>query len=505
MGLPLSSIVKVDISVAPTKAPLAGLGEMLFLTNDKADLDVVSFVERQRKFSSLTEVQDTFPATSEAIVAATAFFSQTPTPDSFTVGVMVSEAMGATLVGGTTAPLEALKGVVSGGFTVTVDGAELVVSGLDLADATSYADVAKKIDDVLGTEATTVAVETEGRKARAARALVKVAKCTYNGRFMITSLTSGGASSITSLSNDGDFAYMLGLSEDSYLALEAGRTDPETVSQALGECADVSDSFVAVVLHKGLRDSDEHISSVNGAAAWCEASEVIFLNTTNDRRIFGLKAEQDETEASKLLAKAFSKTITTYGRSVSEYPSASLFGRIATVNYEGRNTCITLKFKKLPGITALNLKTSEKAKMDALRVGGFMDFGGNLMYAEGRMADGTWIDNVHGLLWLKDRIQKGVFNLLNSSTTKIPYTDTGVNMVVQKVTTALEQGVANGLIAAGFTPEGEFLPNGYRVIAASSTQVSAEDKSNRLYRGISFVAVGAGALHNVVVNGSFSE
>ena len=506
MSLPLSDIVDVSIAVSPTLDPLAGFGEMLFLTNDPKDLEVLSFVERQRKFGSLSEVQDAWKAypTSEVVVAATSFYSQVPQPKDFTVGVMIRDAIAGAAVGGLAEGLEVIKTESRAEFKITIDGTEVLVTNLDLSAATSMQDVADKVSAVLGNEA---AGSSESRKTRA---IVPMGKCTFSGgRFTISSLTTGQVSTVTTITDTNPSSSTLGekmaLTDATVLSVAAGRAAGENVAEALGECDNVSDSFVAVVQHRDMRDKEESVSGVNGAAAWCQANNKIFLNTTNDKKVMGVDAEQQTTEAYKVKQKSFGKTLSTYGRNPAEYPSASLFGRIATVNYEGTNTCITLKFKKLPGITALNLTKSQKKALDKLNVGGFMSYGGNLMYAESRMADNGWMDTVHGLMWLEDRIKKGVFNLMYGTTTKIPYTDVGIDMVIQKVTTALEQGVANGLIAPGNTPEGEFLPTGYKIIAKSSTQVAAEDKSNRIYRGITFVAVGAGALHGVVISGSFSE
>ena len=507
MSLPLSDIVDVSIAVSPTLDPLAGFGEMLFLTNDPKDLEVLPFAERQRKFGSLSEVQDAWKAypSSEVVVAATSFYSQVPQPKDFTAGVMIRGAIAGAAVGGLAETLEVLKAENAAEFKITIDGTEVLVSNLSLADATSMQDVADKVSAVLGNEAAGA-----GDSSRKLRAIVPLGKCTYSGgRFTISSLTTGQVSTVSTITDTNPSTSTLGekmaLTDATVLSVAAGRSAGESVAEALGECDNISDSFVAVLQHRDLRDKEESVSGVNGAAAWCQANNKIFLNTTNDKKVMGVAAEQQTTEAFKIKQKSFGKTLSTYGRDPAEYPSASLFGRIATVNYEGTNTCITLKFKKLPGITALNLTKAQKKALDKVNVGGFMSYGGNLMYAESRMADNGWMDTVHGLMWLEDRVKKGVFNLMYGTTTKVPYTDVGIDMVVQKVTTALEQGVANGLIAAGKTPEGEFLPTGYKIIAKSSTEVAAEDKSNRIYRGITFVAVGAGALHGVVITGSFSE
>jgi len=484
MSLPISDIVQVDIAVSPVLAPLAGFGELLYLTSEQAVLNVISPAERVRAFGSLAEVQDAFPLGDEVIRAAMAFYSQTPQPKDFSVGVFEPTAYAGTLTGGKPASLTELKKITAGGaFKVTIDGAEHNVANLNLSTANTYVEVATLVSNAIGSN--------------------QSAKVEYlGGRFIITSGTKGSTSIVNfpvAVANGKDLESLLGLTYAT--GAQAIKGGNETLTDALGKCLDSRGSFVAVANSHQYRDDMQHTVDI---ATWCEASKKIFLNTTNDVRVMDAQT-MTSTVAYALKSKAFRYTITTFGIDDGEYPSCSLFGRIATVNYESVNSTITLKFKKLPGITALNLKTSQKSAMDACNVGGFMDFGGQLLYAESRMADNGWLDSVHGLMWLENRIQTDVFNLLYGTTTKIPATDTGVAMVVQKVEGALAQSVTNGLVGPGITPEGEFLPNGYKITAQSILTASPSDKSNRIYRGLSFKCIGAGALHNVVINGSFSE
>lgn len=520
MSLPLSDIVQVNIAVAPTLAPLAGFGELLFLTSDQSDLNVISTGERIRKFGSLKEVQDAMPQGSECIRGATAFYSQTPQPKHFTVGVMSTVDTAAQIVGGSHSDIDTLKTISNQKMKFLVDNTGFTAT-VTFTGKNSLDEIATTLQTALR-GATKDSGEVNGGTTSNMTA-------TYSGgRFVVSSGTKGNDSHITymtdvnenskslpqpkfdlpleqdiSVRTPADAAAMLGLTQATAMRIVDG-SGSETVSSALSLCADVSNSFIGVTLSKTMRDSSTYVSGADGAAMWCQASKKIFLNTTNDYRILNLNT-QAGTIAKELKDKSLGYTITTFSNNEDEYPSCSLFGRISTVNYEGTATTITLKFKKLPTVTVLKLTTPQKVAMDSLYVGGFMSFGGNYMYAESRMANGGWLDSVHGLLWLENRIQVDVFNVIYGTTTKIPYNDTGINMVVQKVTAALEQARTNGLISAGKTPEGVFLPDGYAIQALGSTEVSASDKSNRLYRGITFQCIGAGALHNVIISGSFSE
>ena len=120
------------------------------------------------------------------------------------------------------------------------------------------------------------------------------------------------------------------------------------------------------------------------------------------------------------------------------------------------------------------------------------------------MADGTWFDTVQGVEWLTQKVRNNVFNLFYTSTTKIPWTDTGVAMVNQQVTLALELARTNGLIAPGYDNEGVFYADGYKVIS-TPLELLQSQKGKRIWEGTSFIAIGSGALQGAVISGTFVQ
>ena len=121
------------------------------------------------------------------------------------------------------------------------------------------------------------------------------------------------------------------------------------------------------------------------------------------------------------------------------------------------------------------------------------------------MSSGSWLDTTHGLLWLENRCEVDMFNLLYVNNTKLPFTQVGINTSVAKLESSLEAAVRNGLAAPGYLPDGTFLPKGYIVNAVSLEDTPSSDKSNRVYSGLSFKMVGAGALHAIEISGEYSE
>jgi len=243
--------------------------------------------------------------------------------------------------------------------------------------------------------------------------------------------------------------------------------------------------------------------AVEAAADWCEARVKVFGNTSND--LDALDSVTDSDILSVLKAKNLRRTISTYSSSPNQYPSASVLGRAFTVNFNQPNSTLTLKFKQGPGITVEPLTQNEKAVLDDKRGNAFILVGASDMYSESRMANNTFFDEVHGIDWLENAIQINVFGYLLTRTTKVPYTDKGVAALEQQVINALDEAVRNGLIAPGETIDGRFLPLGYETITVPVADINQSDKEAREYPGLSFIVLGAGAIHGAQINGTFER
>lgn len=66
------------------------------------------------------------------------------------------------------------------------------------------------------------------------------------------------------------------------------------------------------------------------------------------------------------------------------------------------------------------------------------------------MANGDFFDERHGLDWLQNYVQTNLYNLLYTSTTKVPQTEAGITRLLSSVEKSLDQAVQNGLIARAY-------------------------------------------------------
>jgi hypothetical protein len=115
------------------------------------------------------------------------------------------------------------------------------------------------------------------------------------------------------------------------------------------------------------------------------------------------------------------------------------------------------------------------------------------------------LDIITGTDWLALDIQTAVYNLLYTSTTKIPQTDQGNNTIVSTVNSICAQGVTNGLLAPGTWNSGgfgslnmgDFLPKGFYVYAPPIANQNPTDRAARKSVTIQVAAKLAGAIQTV--------
>ena len=489
MAIEITEFAQVSISVSPTGEAAGNFGILGFLTNEA---DVITPTERARSYTSLASVGADWATTSEVYKAATAFYGQTPTPKDFTVVVNFVLAQPAVLVGGgSETPEELIVSVAgaAGDLTVNVLAGAITLTALNLSGVSpTYADIASAIQTLLQ-------IESNGANVT----------CVHNGyQFVISSGTTGATQTI-STAVVSDAALALGLTQSSAKTSD-GIDAGETAVQAMADVDVKGIPVVALVTSKDYRDAafaDDTGNSAVDIAKYCEASKKIFCNTTNDLTTL---AVGNTNVASKLKALTLRFSLTSFSKDVSAYPSAAVFGRAASVNFSAVGSTITMNLKQVAGVSAEDLTPAEFAALRGYYASAVVQIGNSSnAYTDSRMASGSWLDTTHGLMWLEDRCGVDMFNLLYVNSTKIPYTQTGINTAAATLERSCEAAVRNGLAAPGFLPDGTYLPKGYIVESVALADVPVSDKGNRVYKGLSFKMVGAGALHEIEVAGQFSE
>ena len=492
MAIEITEFANVSISVSPTGVSAGNFGILGFLTSD-SDLNIAGKgilpAERARSYSSLASVGSDWQASSEVYKAASAFFGQTPTPTDFLVKMCYESAQPASVVGGgsdTAAELIAATWNGTGSLSMTIDSTDVVITDLDVSGAATadYAGIADELE---------VAIS----------GIAAGATVVHNGyQFVVTGATTGAAALITAPSST-EATVALGLAVQS--SSSSNGIDAETPVDALAATLAKGIVDVGLVTHKKWRDSVGVAtgSSTTDIAMWAEGAKRIFCNTTND--LTTLTAATSHI-AADLKSRALRFSLTTFSKDSSAYPSASVFGRAASVNFSAIGSTITLNLKQMPGVASENLTPSEFGHLRSHFASAVVQIGSSISaYTDSRMASGSWLDTTHGVLWLESRCEADMFNLLYVSGTKLPYSQVGINTAAATLERSLQSAVRNGLAGPGFLSDGTYLSEGFVVEAVSLANTPTGDKGSRVYKGLSFKMVGAGAMHEVEVSGQFSE
>lgn len=475
--LPVSRVVSVTVSMSPTAAAGRNFGAMLMLGAS----DVIDTDERMRVYSSIDDIATDFGTDAPEYLGAQAFFAQSPQPSTCYVGRWAKTATSGLIKGRILAQsqqeISLFQSIEDGAFDVTIDGSVVNVTSVNLSSASNINAVASAVTEKLQSKGT----------------------CLWMGdRFVIRSATTGTTSTVSTISNTGLSAQM-GL--DSGTTLVNG-AQAESLEDALVTLLDYP-SWYGLYLCEDCED-DDIIAAANLIQA-ASPSRIMAFTTADTAELDGAR---EDTLCSKLKSSGINRAIAVYTSS-GQAAGASVLGRMATVNFNGSNTTITLKFKQLPGVPAENLRTSHADSLKDKNCNVFAAYQNDTsILQEGITCGGWFIDETHGLDWLQDAVQTAVWNLLYTSTTKIGQDEAGSTAIVSCISRVLDQAVTNGLVAPGVWQGEEFgelsrgdtLSTGYYVYIQPLAEQLQADREARKAPPVQIAVKLRGAIHFVDVS-----
>lgn len=473
--LPVSRVVNVAVEMSPTAAALRNFGSCLIL----GDSDIIDTDERIRLYSSISDIATDFGISSREYLAAQAFFSQSPQPTQVYIGRWAKSATAGRLRGRTLSSAEQdislFTAITTGTLSLTIDGASKSMASIDLSAETNLNGVASQISSALGVSGS----------------------CAWTGeRFVITSATTGTSSTVAT-TDTGTLSSLMGFAGS---ATSVAGVATESLASAITALLDYNTWYMVCVAPDA---SDDSIVEAAGLIEAASPSRMIGFTTQNSTEI---DSTASSTLGSRLKGLGYNRTILVYS-SDSPVAAASVFGRMATINFEGSNTTLTLKFKQLPGVTAENLRSSQAEALKSHNVNAFCAYQNDTSILQEGITSGGWfIDETHGLDWLQNRVETDLWNLLYTSK-KVGQDESGATAIVSCVNKSLEQGVTNGLIAPGVwngdafgaLESGDTLSTGYYVYIQPFDEQSQSDREARKAPPIQIAVKLKGAVHFINV------
>jgi hypothetical protein len=488
-ALPISNLINISVNLASVPLSVQNFQTALIL----GPSTVIDTVQRYRTYTTMTGVANDFGSTTPEYLAAQAWFSQSPTPNTLYIGRWCQAASAAQLVCGplstTNSALATWTAITSGGFKITINGTLETITGLDFHLQTSLAGVASVIQTALNAALTNTTC---------------VYQAPYNN-FVITSPTTGTNSTITVLSAPG--------SGTDISAIMSGTTATGAyVATGLAlETALAAVTYFDVnypTLWFGLYVCGASASDYQAIQAYIEAEAGQHFQAIPTQDSNTLLSGNTTNLAYLLQAAKYNYCLCFYS-STSLYAAVSALSRILTTNWNASNSAITLMYKQLPGITADTLTTSQATNVASYNCNMYVNYNiqGNYPIVQyGICPSGQYVDSVVGACVLKSTILSNMFTALATGN-KIPMTDAGQSILDNQIVLACESFVANGYLGPevwdgpsfGNLATGQWVQKGYYVYQPPVSSLSATVRATRVSVPFQIAAVLSGAVHTASV------
>jgi hypothetical protein len=219
---------------------------------------------------------------------------------------------------------------------------------------------------------------------------------------------------------------------------------------------------------------------------WVEANDKLYICASGDANVVDA-ASGDIADWAK--TGKYDRTAVAYhplhGTGTDPYMDAALLGKMLTK----QPGSATWAFKTLVGVPVYSLTSAQITKALAKYAMFYTSVADVYVTQNGQVASGEFIDVIHGLDWLKARIQNKVFTPL-TQLDKIPYTDAGVDVATSQLRSALSEGTRYGIL------------DEFDVTAPEVVDIASDKRAGRILPDVDWSARLAGAIHNIIINGT---
>ena len=468
----------INVSLAETLAGLADFNtnSIAIFTNETA-----GFSENYQAYISPSAVATDFGSASLTYAMANALFI--PVPNFRTGGgylyIFPFSGTNATAASFTTTDISsnitAFKSVSDGSLSITIDGTNYLVNGLDFTSISTIDDIVT----VLNGKNLDVYIEAVGNTIK------------------FTSKRYGAASGVV-ISTITE-SVVVDISTASYLDASNGSTiagtdaSGQTLADAVAEAQ--KQVYFGGVLSTQYVDNDTLLANASAIQSIdCDYFEV----TASMKNISNIGASLKAAGNNKTRLLAYS--LEGGKQAVATYATIA-----KSVNYSGTDTANTMNLKQLTGIIPdSGLSDTYVLAANTNGVDIYGNTGGlGCVYSN---SNGGYTDDIENQLWFKKAIEVAGFNYLRQTNTKIPQTEAGMAGLRNAYSQICEKAVNNGVVAPGewntAVPFGDpetFKRNisekGYYVYSLPVAQQSQTDREARKAPVVQIAIKLSGAFH----------
>ncbi len=320
-------------------------------------------------------------------------------------------------------------------------------------------------------------------------ATATVAEITAGLKVAIDALTLTG---ITTTDNTTDLDITAAAAANNISVYCEDRTLIQMLDQTLDGSPTIAEDIAAVQVENDTWYSC-HLTNhgkavITAAAVYIETQYKALVVASPDSDIY---SSSTTDLASNLQTAGYGRTALMYHpKANSQFPGAAWAGRCLPLDPGS----ITWKFMTLSGVDYIDFTATEQGYITAKDCNSYVRIAGISMTQEGVTSSGEFIDVVRGIDFIRARLQEYVFGLL-ARADKIPFTNAGIAAIEAEVRAVMQLAIGQSILAADPAPV---------VLAPLASEVSTNDKANRLLPDVTFSGTLAGAIHAVQISGTIS-
>ncbi len=510
VSLPIS--YDIQVNVTRTANILSNTLDQIIFATPETPLagSLTPGVGRVQFYSSLNDVIDAYGTSSASYRAAQAFFDQAPRPNQLGIGQIFTEPQPGAMRTGAVAGIADFQAVSDGGFTISIDGDEQEITGIDFTTAVNYDDIAFLIQTALQ------AVATGGYTAATVEAS---ATSGTNVTFMFTSGTVGDGSLVSVLTPPLTGTDISGTDTLTSVYLNAttssatifigytptGIANELTLIYEAAQCQ--GRPPYGFVIDNVYLDTQSQLD----AAAWAAGQDRVILGIdTHDP--LTLDPANTTNNAQQILNTNNSRVVGYYSDNQTdldahdEYKAMSGLALQLSWDTNANGSYWNISYKDMPGLTTTSVSTGELNTLVSRRTNVFASQGaGNRVIKYNYTYSNDWkIDERVAIDNLVNDLEQALLSVLIRSRT-LPYTPSGLAKVKQALTSVGEKYVRNGTLADRSEDDNtvesgqKTLPN-YKIEFAPLSSVTPADRAASILRGVTFTVQLAGTINQIVIN-----
>lgn len=249
---------------------------------------------------------------------------------------------------------------------------------------------------------------------------------------------------------------------------------------------------------------------LEGLFEWVEARTKLSVITSNDE---DTETTSTSTSLAALCKDRFERSAIFYqtADNADEYPGYAYAALLGTFNFDEADSAYTGKFKKLQGITPVNLGSNAVQQITGFQpqlgmsatagncANCYIDIGGQDFVVEGStLTPNVFIDEIHATDWIISRTEEQALAVkLNAK--RVPFTDAGMEMLASAATIVMTQATRAGLIAIDLDDNGDYKP-AIEYFVPSVFDVPASQRAARIAPEIVVKFRYAGAVHYTTIH-----